>query len=140
MIDYVRLIDNIRQCASNVRHDFASGYLESVYQNALMVQFYEAGIFAEKEVPIQLLYHNRVIGDFRADILVERKIILELKAVSELKSIHEVQLVNYLQVTNLDVGVLINYGAEKFGFIPKFRTYELLELYRNSIRKSDSRW
>lgn len=130
-IVFGELIELIKQCAYNVRLDFSPGYLESVYQNALLIQLREAGLRAEKESDISLYYHGHIIGDFRADILVEDKIILELKAVSELKSIHELQLVNYLKVTKLDVGILINYGAESYRFIPKFRTTQLLEQYRS---------
>lgn len=133
MDDVIELIDKIRECAYKVRLDFSPGYLESVYQNALLIQLREAGLRAEKEKELTLFYHGHIIGEFRADILVEGRIILELKAVSELKSVHEMQLVNYLKVTNLDAGILINYGAESYRFIPKFRTVKLLEEYKNRI-------
>lgn len=129
-MDDMKLIEIIRECAYQVRLDFSPGYLESVYRNALLVQLKEAGLHAEKEQELTLYYHGHIIGEFRADIIVENRIILELKAVSELKSIHEMQLVNYLKVTNLDAGILINYGSENYRFIPKFRTIELLERYR----------
>lgn len=126
MNNYKDIIQKIRTCAYQVRLDLAPGYLESVYKNALYIQLQEAGLYAEKEAPLILEYHGQVIGDFRADILVNRSVILELKAVSELHPIHEMQLVNYLKVTKLDVGVLINYGSEQYRFIPKYRTLGLL--------------
>lgn len=124
MVDKIALIDKIRDCAYRVRVDFSAGYLESVYQNALVVLLKEAGLTAEKEKSLPLYYHGELIGEFRADILVNDSIIIELKAVSSLQAIHEMQLVNYLQVTGMDVGLLINYGGERFNIITKFRTKE----------------
>lgn len=130
---YIRLIEKIRECAYQVRLDFVPGYLESVYQNALMVLLEEAGISAEKEKAIPLNYHGTTIGDFRADILVEQSIIVELKAVTTLLPIHELQLVNYLKTTGLDVGLLINYGSDQYRITPKFRTQELLNQYKKLL-------
>ncbi len=129
-MDCQHLIQQIRECAYKVRLALSPGYLESVYQNALIIELREAGLIAEKEKRLTIEYHGEIIGDFRADIVVENSIILELKAVSELHPIHEQQLVNYLKVTKLDCGVLINYGGEKFRFLPKYRTVELLNQYR----------
>ena len=120
----------MRTCAYNVRLALLPGFLESVYQNALMIELREAGLVAEKEKRLTVEYHGEIIGDFRADIVVEDTVIIELKAVSELHPIHEQQLVNYLQATGLDYGVLINYGSEKFRFIPKYRTVALLDANR----------
>lgn len=133
-MDDLSLIQLIKECAYNVRLDFAPGYLESIYKNALLIQLREAGIFAEKEKELTVLYHGEIIGQFRVDILVENRIILELKAVSDLKEIHEVQLVNYLNITKHDIGILINYGSEKYRFMTKFRTIELLNEYKSSLK------
>ena len=81
------------------------------------------GLLAEKEVTIPVWYKGVQVGDFRADILVEKAIILELKSVRELNPLHEVQLVNYLVATGYDYGYLINYGAEKFRIALKTRVY-----------------
>lgn len=138
-MDYIELIEKIRVCSFKVREDFAPGYLESVYANALMIHLREAGIYAEKEKPIPLIYHGEMIGNFRADIVVENCLILELKAVTEILPIHEMQLVNYLNVTKFNVGILINYGSPNYYFMPKFRTLDLLYHYRhnrNKINKS----
>ena len=130
MDNYKNLIQKIRECAWRVRLNLTPGYLESVYQNALLVELSNANLFAEKEKPLVLKYYGKVIGDFRADIVVENKIIIELKAVSEIHPIHSMQLVNYLKVTGLDIGVLINYGSEEYTFLPKYRTLDLLNIYR----------
>ena len=82
------------------------------------------GLNAEKEIPIPVKYKNHIVGDFRADILVNNTIIIELKAVRELTPLHEAQLVNYLVATGIDYGYLINYGGEKYRIIRKTRIYD----------------
>lgn len=133
-----KLIDMIRECAYRVRLDLAPGYLESVYQNALIVQLMESGLKVEKEKEISIIYHGHCIGNFRSDIIVDNKIILELKATIELSAIHEMQLVNYLNITGINTGILINFGAERFRFIPKFRTKELLNKYNIYLQSKDN--
>lgn len=117
------LLKIIKDAAYEVRLNLGYGYLESVYQNALMIELRNRGIYAEKEVAIPVWYKGEQVGDFRADILVEKNIILELKAVRELSPIHEAQLVNYLVATGLDYGYLINYGGDKFRIALKTRIY-----------------
>lgn len=117
------LLKIIKDAAYEVRLNLGDGYLESVYQNALMIELRNRGIYAEKEVAIPVWYKGEQVGDFRADILVEKSIILELKAVRELSPIHEAQLVNYLVATGLDYGYLINYGGDKFRIALKTRIY-----------------
>lgn len=117
------LLKVIKDAAFEVRLNLAPGYLESVYQNALIVELRSRGVYAEKEVAIPVWYKGEQVGDFRADILVDKRIILELKAVRELNPIHEAQLVNYLVATRLDYGYLINYGGEKFRIALKTREY-----------------
>ena len=78
------LLKIIKDAAYEVRLNLGSGYLESVYQNALMIELRNRGIYAEKEVAIPVWYKGEQVGDFRADILVEKSVILELKAVREL--------------------------------------------------------
>lgn len=86
------------------------GFVEKVYKNALAIELQENNIKCAIEVPLKVLYHDRIVGDYFADMIVEDKIIVEAKAVSELNSVHEVQLVNYLKATGLQVGLLINFG------------------------------
>ena len=117
------LLKIIKDAAYEVRLNLGYGYLESVYQNALMIELRNRGIYAEKEVAIPVWYKGEQVGDFRADILVEKSVILELKAVRELNPIHEAQLVNYLVATGLDYGYLINYGGDKFRIALKTRIY-----------------
>ena len=123
------LIKTIIQCAYNVRMHLAAGFLEAVYQKALVIELKEKGIDAETEAPINVYYKNIVVGEFRADIIVEKKIIIELKAVQNLIPIHETQLVNYLTATNTDHGLLINFGGERIEIKRKFREYKHKNVY-----------
>ena len=117
------LIKQVIQCAYNVRIHLAAGFLENVYRNALMIELREMGIRAETEIPINVYYKNEIVGEYRADIIVERKIIIELKAILRLLPVHEAQLVNYLTSTNTDHGLLINFGGERVEIKRKFRKY-----------------
>lgn len=118
----MELLELINKAAYEVRINLASGYLESVYKNALMFELESLGLHAEKEVSLPVYYKGIMVGEFRADIVVN-DIIIEVKACRELSSAHEAQLVNYLVATGYDKGVLINYGGEKFAFRIKDRNY-----------------
>lgn len=109
---YTELTEKIIGCAYKVYNQLGTGFLEKIYENALMIELKEAGLSALQQYPIKVYYHDAVIGDHVADIVVEGKIILELKAVNHLVKAHEVQLVNYLKATKLEVGLLINFGDQ----------------------------
>jgi GxxExxY protein len=86
------------------------GFLEKVYENALYLELVKKGLSCKKQAPIRVLYQDSPVGDYYADIIVEDKIILELKAAEGLVEEHELQLVNYLKATNIEVGLLLNFG------------------------------
>ena len=117
------LVKKVIQSAYNVRLQLPAGFLESVYQKALLIELEKNGISAKGEVPINVYYDECVVGEFRADIVIENKIIIELKAVQNLSLIHEAQLVNYLTATKIDCGLLINFGGERIVIKRIFRTY-----------------
>src|SRR5438105_1483870 len=98
-------------CAMRVHRTLGPGFLESVYQNALLHELGKTGLRAEKEKRIQVFYDDVLVGDFDVDIVVEGRILIENKAVRALVPAHEVQLVNYLTATRLDVGLLLNFGG-----------------------------
>ena len=104
------LTAQIIQCAYTVHNTLGFGFLDGVYQNALLIELGKNGLKAVKETPIKVSYNGQIVGDYVADILVEDKIILELKSVKELHPAHEAQLTNYLKATGLEVGLLINFG------------------------------
>ncbi len=97
--------------AFRVHNGLGSGFLEKVYENALYIELKEAGFKVLQQHPVPVYYRNRMVGDYFADLLVDDQIVVEIKAVGNLAPIHEVQLVNYLAGTNLDTGLLINFGS-----------------------------
>lgn len=118
------LIKKVIQCVYNVRLQLSSGFLETVYQKALLIELSKQNIQAEAEVPVDVYYDDCVVGEYRADIVVEKKIILEIKAIQHLLPVHEAQLVNYLTATKIDCGLLINFGGERLEIKRKYRTYK----------------
>ena len=89
------------------------GFLEKVYENALVFELEKRGVKAESQVPIKVFYKRKVVGEYVADILVEDKVIVELKTVEALDKIHEAQLLNYLKATGIRVGILVNFKHPK---------------------------
>ena len=85
------------------------GFLEKVYENALVFELEKRGVKAESQVPIKVSYKRKVVGEYVADLLVEDKVIVELKTVETLDKIHEAQLLNYLKATGIRVGMLVNF-------------------------------
>ncbi len=104
------LSKQIIAAAYTVHKELGYGFVEKVYKNALAIELREAGIKCNTEVPLKVLYRNKTVGDYCADMIIDDKIIVEVKAVSELARVHEVQLVNYLKATGLQIGLLINFG------------------------------
>ena len=97
-------------CAYQVYNKLGFGFLESVYQKALLIELESNKLKAEPEKPLKVNYNGQVVGDFYADIFVENEIIVELKSVENLSKAHEVQLVNYLNGLQNEIGLLINFG------------------------------
>ena len=110
MLKHKELSEKIIAAAYAVHKGLGYGFVEKVYKNALAIELQEANIKCDIEVPLKVLYHEKVVGDYYADIVVDDKIIVEVKALSNLAAVHEVQLVNYLKATGLNVGLLINFG------------------------------
>ena len=89
------------------------GFLEKVYENALIRELQLRGLHATDQYPIKVIYKDAEVGDYCADILVEDKVIVELKTGEAFNPIHEAQLLNYLKATGIKVGLLINFGPKK---------------------------
>ena len=89
------------------------GFLEKVYENALALELESLGLKFNRQVPIEVLYKNQIVGEYVADMIVENSVILELKTVEALTRIHDAQLLNYLKATNIPVGILVNFKEEK---------------------------
>ncbi|MGI8966719.1 MAG: GxxExxY protein [Limisphaerales bacterium] len=107
--------------AMKVHRTLGPGFLEAVYHRALHHECSKAGLKVEFGKAIQVFYDEIVVGDYRADLLINDELIVEIKAVQNLAVTHEVQTVNYLTATGKDVGMLINFGAKSLGFKKKFR-------------------
>jgi len=117
------LTEEIIGCAMKVHSTLGPGFLESVYQKALAHELGKSGLKVECEKPIAVHYDGILVGDFSADMFVEERLILELKANQALVTANEVQLVNYLTATGVEIGLLLNFGAERLEFKRKTRTY-----------------
>ena len=106
------LIDVILTQFYRVYNDLGYGFLERVYQNALYFALTNKGLKCEVEKPIKVFHDGHVVGDYRADLLVEDCVILELKACEDINPAHEAQLINYLKATEIEVGYLLNFGKK----------------------------
>jgi len=95
-----------------VYNELGHGFLESVYEKAFELALRDRGLDVKSQIEVPVWFRGHAVGDFTADILVERKILLELKAVRTLDSAHEAQLLNYLRATEIEVGLLFNFGIK----------------------------
>jgi len=89
------------------------GFLEKVYENALMIELQNRGLKAINQVPIRVKYKNKEVGEYFADIVVEDQVIMEIKAVESLQKNHEAQILNYLRATGYKIGLLVNFTYPK---------------------------
>lgn len=117
------LTEKVIGCAYKVYNTMGFGYEESIYEKCLMIEFRKAGIKALEQVPIDVHYEGELVGQFRADVLVEGEVIVELKSVRTMTPVFEQQLVNYLVATKKDVGLLINFGETKVEIKRKTRLF-----------------
>ena len=111
-LKYKELTEKIIKIFYVVYNKLGYGFLEKVYENAMMIEFGKEEIPATSQFPIKVLYEKQVIGEYFADILVDDKVIVEIKAAKNLVLQHEAQLLNYLKATDIEVGLLLNFGPE----------------------------
>lgn len=104
------LTENVIGCAYRVWRVLGTGFLEAVYEKALVIELRRGGLKVEAQQPIDVDYEGERVGEFVADLVVEGTRIVELKAVREIATAYEVQLVNYLVATGMPVGLLRNFG------------------------------
>ncbi len=103
-------------CAFEVINELGAGFLESVYEKAMLVALAGVGLTTQSQHAITVLFRNENVGDFYADLLIEGKVLVELKAVKILAPQHEAQIINYLKATGINVGLLINFGSSKLEY------------------------
>jgi len=109
---YSELTEEIISCFYKVYNNLGYGFLEKVYENAMKIELEKKGFSIESQKSIQVIYSGEIVGKYFADIIVNNMIILEIKANDVLVEENEIQLINYLKATNLEVGLLLNFGKK----------------------------
>ena len=107
--------ERVISCAFEVSNALGSGFLESVYENALALELASKGLAFEQQKQIKVVYRGKVVGNYVADLVVEDGLLVELKALSGFSKTHEAQLMNYLKATGINVGLLLNFGTPRLG-------------------------
>ncbi len=113
---YKDLSYKIVGCAMEVHNKLGFGFMEKVYENALIIEFMNKKIDSKQQVPIKVIYKGETIGEYIADILIENKIIIELKTCESISNAHRSQIINYLKATGLKLGLLINFGTKNLEY------------------------
>ncbi len=103
-------------CAFDVTKELGAGFLESVYEKALLLALRQKGLSAISQHPIKVMFRGECVGNFYADLFVEEKVILELKTIKAIAPEHQAQIINYLNATGIEVGLLINFGNPKLEY------------------------
>jgi len=126
MIERKRLneiTEKIIGCAYMVSNVLGVGFLEKVYENALVFELKRLNLKVEQQKPVKVLYKNVIVGDYYADLVVENLVIVELKATKRIEDIHLAQCLNYLKATGLSLGLIINFGKPKVEIKRVVRNY-----------------
>lgn len=109
------MTERVIGCAMTVSNTLGVGFLENVYENALMVELQRSGLQALSQQTLQVRYRGIAVGDYYADIVVNGLVLLELKAAKAIDENHQAQLLNYLKATGLKVGLILNFGTPRLG-------------------------
>lgn len=110
---YEDITEKIIGCAYEVINELGSGFLESVYEKAMIIALKQKSLNVKNQYPLDVFFRDEKVGEFYADILVDGKIIVELKTVRALAPEHQAQVINYLKATGMETGLLINFGTPK---------------------------
>ena len=113
---YSDITEKIIGCAMKVHTKMGNGFQELIYQRALEKELWNAGISFEREKEMPIIYNGEQIGSRRVDFFVEDKIMVELKALEKLEKVHIAQAINYLEAYDVEIGLLINFGATSLEF------------------------
>jgi GxxExxY protein len=114
----------------DVYNELGYGFLECVYEESLVIALHEAGLNTDRQIALPVWFRGHKVGEFRADLLVENSVLLELKSARSLEPAHEAQLLHYLKSTEVEVGMLLNFGTR-----PQFRRL-LFDNERKKIREN----
>ena len=112
------ITDSILKVYYDVYNELGTGFLEKVYQNAMYFELIARGYKVEAQKQIKVYFKKQLVGDYIADLLVENKVIVELKSCELLMNVHVAQTMNYLKATEIEVGLLLNFGEE-----PEFKRF-----------------
>lgn len=110
---HAEITEAVIGCAFEVIKELGSGFLESVYEKALLLALSQKGLSVVAQQPLRVSFRGESVGEFFADLLVEEKVLIELKAVKALSPEHQAQLINYLHASGIEVGLLLNFGNSK---------------------------
>jgi GxxExxY protein len=113
---FEELTSKVLEACFEVSRELGSGFLESVYEKALLVALRQKGLNAVCQFPLNVKFRNVIVGEFYVDVLVDGKVLIELKAVNRTLSEHKAQTINYLKATGIEVGLLVNFGNPKLEY------------------------
>lgn len=124
-MDVEKIISDIIQAAYDVRSLLMPGFLEKVYENAMLIELRDKGYRVKQQVPIDVRYKGYQVGEYIADLIVEDSVIIEIKAAKNIDVSHEIQTVCYLTATGIDNGIVVNFGnPQGIQIRRKYRTYD----------------
>ena len=129
-LKYSELTENIIGVFYDVYNELGHGFLESTYAESMRVALQQSGLMAVREVPVPVWFRGKKVGRYFADIVVNDTVLLELKSARSIESAHEAQLLHYLRATDIEVGLLLNFGLR-----PQFRRL-LFDNARKKIREN----
>ncbi len=109
---YSEITAKVIGCAMKVHQKMRNGYPEIIYHRCLIIEFKKENILFQREVNLPVFYEGNKVGTRRVDFLLDKKVVLEIKAVSELTDAHLAQALNYMEAMNLEIGLLLNFGAK----------------------------
>ena len=115
-IVYPEMSKRIMGAAFNVSNSLGCGFLEKVYENALVVELTDSGLQCEQQVPYKIYYKQREVGTYVADIVVDRRVLLELKAVDKITAVHRAQAINYLKASGLKLAIIMNFAKPRLEY------------------------
>ncbi len=110
LLKYRDITEKIIRAFFDVYNDLGPGFLESVYRESMMIALRDAGLQMEREVHIPVWFRGQRVGDFRGDLLVNSVVLVELKTARTFEEAHQAQLLHYLKATDIEVGLLLNFG------------------------------
>ena len=113
---YKELSYRIMKVVMEVHNTLGAGFLEKVYENAIMIKLRKHGLKAVRQQPIKVHFEGEIVGEYFADILIEDKVILEIKCIEKITNIQRAQVINYLKAINLKLGIIVNLSKPKLEY------------------------